>query len=1225
MDSVLRDTLLLVGDADSDRAQLCRIFSSTYNILEAGTAAQACMLVRQNKACVAAVLADVPGGSKEEISVLSELCDGEGEEIPLIFVVEAVGTGEREELAFALGAADVITKPYTVSGVLNRVGTMVDLYMHKNHLEHMVHEQSESIRHTNQLMTDALSTIIEYRSMEAGNHVQRLRRFTRVLLEEAQRSCPEYDLSDRKIELISRAAALHDVGKISVPDSVLNKPGRLTPEEFEIIKRHTVDGGRMIEKLTGIGDVEFLRYAYNIAVGHHERWDGKGYPDGIKGNKIPFCAQVVGIADAFDALTTERVYKPAYPGSEAIDMILNGECGAFSPKLLECLKHVRKEMIASANQYADGQMPAKENLAAPLPEDVGQGEGLDALELLQVKYQTLIHHSNDMVLEVDLDERQFYVVYNPLPDFESIMPGISYDEFLKRLFDIGVHPDDLEQLRDVNRNFNGGFFDNYQSRRNFRCRYYSAAQQEYVPYDITVHRVYTGEEKRRLLLVILHRVDAGETAVPNKSASVLESDLIGSGVRCREDGVLSIISCFGMLRLTGYTDSELNEVFDGQFIQLVVPEDRAAVRAACSRVTVDGRNQLEFRIRHKSGRILHVLDQYRSGGVDFKSSCLHMLIDVTHLYDAVERQKHQGELNRQVLELSGSITFDWDFIADRIACSPMWEERIGSPAVTEQFTKQMDVASHFHPDDLPFLKEQVLSMQNGARNASMEARIADRNGEYIWYRVRAKSVFDENGRLMRIIGYLSDIDSLKSKAISMQYLAESDALTGVRNKHFAQRAVEDYLKKREPDSLAALLVMDLDNFKQVNDTYGHLHGDNLLMQVGAALRKLFRADDVIGRIGGDEFIVLLKDIPNREMVTARCRLLLDTFELLFKKNVGNLPVSFSIGGVLVPDHGDSYDELFRRADFALYRAKDQGKNCYLLYGPEMKPTKRSLKGGRHTTLIDSDSRPGIADNSLAISAFNQLYESHDAAATISKILAQVGTQLNVSRVYIFENNDENTTCSNTFEWCNTDIVPQKENLQDVSYITDIPGWPDAFDESGLFYCTDVALVDEPYRSILEPQGIKSMLSCAIMDNDVFRGYVGFDECSVNRVWTKEQIELLRTISRLLAVFLLRRRAREQAQAQLTNIHHLLDHQDAWIYVINPDTCEIKFCNAKARQLVGEEIKCEGKRCYELFMHRSERCPGCPAANIRQTESQVSVMNSPRAGCEVRAGASLVDW
>ena len=334
MKSRMKDTLLLVGDTQSDRAELHNVFESLYNLLEAENVAQGMLLLEQNNLCIVAVLADIPLSREDGMQELGKLCDCSTQyNIPVVSLVTPTGTGQREEMAFLVGVADVVQKPYTMLSIQRRVQILVDLHLHQWHLEKLVEDQSNAIRNTNQSMVDTLSAIIEHRSTESGYHVLRIRRFTHILLQEVARCCPEYQLDDTAVDRISSAAALHDIGKISIPDGILNKPGPLTAEEFEVMKTHTTIGAQLTEQIGDIGDPMYLRYIYNICLHHHERWDGRGYPQGIKGNEIPICAQVVGLVDAYDALTTPRVYKDAFPHKKAVNMILNGECGVFSPQL----------------------------------------------------------------------------------------------------------------------------------------------------------------------------------------------------------------------------------------------------------------------------------------------------------------------------------------------------------------------------------------------------------------------------------------------------------------------------------------------------------------------------------------------------------------------------------------------------------------------------------------------------------------------------------------------------------------------------------------------------------------------------------------------------------------------------------------------------------------------------------------------------------------------------
>ena len=194
-------------------------------------------------------------------------------------------------------------------------------------------------------MIDALSSVVEFRSLETGEHIRRIKYFTRIMLKYLMKYFPKYNMTPELLDEIARASALHDIGKIGIPDAILLKPGRLTPEEFEIMKTHTTIGCDILEKFKDNQDSAFYRHCYDIVRYHHERWDGNGYPDHLAGDEIPISAQIVAIADVYDALVSTRVYKSAYANNIAYDMIMNGECGQFSPDVLECFALAKEDFF----------------------------------------------------------------------------------------------------------------------------------------------------------------------------------------------------------------------------------------------------------------------------------------------------------------------------------------------------------------------------------------------------------------------------------------------------------------------------------------------------------------------------------------------------------------------------------------------------------------------------------------------------------------------------------------------------------------------------------------------------------------------------------------------------------------------------------------------------------------------------------------------------------------
>ena len=331
--------LLIVDDVALNRLVLSELFREEYEMLEAENGEQALELIFRHVDDIAVILLDLLMPVMDGFEVLRQLNDsGIIKKVPVIMV-----TGETDDekalTGYQLGVSDMIAKPFNPEIVCRRVSNVVDLYAHKNHLEHKLQEQKailerqeKRLKETNMFLIDALSTTVEFRNFESGEHVKRIRELTKVLLESTK---DEYGLSDQKIEAISNASALHDIGKIAIPDSVLLKPGRLTNEEFDVMKTHTVRGCEILETLNYIPDREYYTYCYEICRHHHERWDGRGYPDGLAGDDISIWAQVAAVADVYDALTSDRVYKKAYPHEKAVQMILDGECGAFNPALLD--------------------------------------------------------------------------------------------------------------------------------------------------------------------------------------------------------------------------------------------------------------------------------------------------------------------------------------------------------------------------------------------------------------------------------------------------------------------------------------------------------------------------------------------------------------------------------------------------------------------------------------------------------------------------------------------------------------------------------------------------------------------------------------------------------------------------------------------------------------------------------------------------------------------------
>ena len=332
-----KQKILIVDDSEINRAMLKEILGEGYEYLEAENGLRAIEILRR-RTDIALVLLDLIMPEMDGFDVLRVMqCYAWQEEIPVI-VISAAEDTRSVERAYDMGVADYIRRPFERVMVLRRVKNALMLYAKQKRLTRLVTDQVYEKEHNGVLMISILSHVVEFRNSESGQHVLHIRTLTDLLLHQLVQKTDRYQLDESDISLISTASALHDIGKIMIPEEILNKPGRLTEEEYATIKTHTTEGARILKGLAIGQDEPLVKVAHAICRWHHERWDGGGYPDRLKGDEIPIAAQVVALADVYDALTSERCYKQSYSHEKAVDMILHGECGSFNPLLMECLK-----------------------------------------------------------------------------------------------------------------------------------------------------------------------------------------------------------------------------------------------------------------------------------------------------------------------------------------------------------------------------------------------------------------------------------------------------------------------------------------------------------------------------------------------------------------------------------------------------------------------------------------------------------------------------------------------------------------------------------------------------------------------------------------------------------------------------------------------------------------------------------------------------------------------
>ncbi|WP_448864845.1 diguanylate cyclase [Clostridium sp.] len=343
-----RYRILIVDDSEMNRRILSEMLKGEFEILEAENG-EACLdMLDRYETKISLILLDIVMPGMDGFGVLEYMNRNNLiRDIPVI-MISGEDSGETMKRAYEWGVSDYIKRPFDMEVVHRRVLNTIKLYAKQRRLVALVTNQIFEKEKNSRMLISVLSEIVEFRNGESGTHVLNINTLTTMILEQLVKKTDKYHLSWSDRMLIRTASSLHDIGKIGIDEKILNKPGPLTPEERKIMEKHTVIGADMIASLQMYEDEPLMKVAYQICRWHHERYDGKGYPDGLKGEEIPISAQVVALADVYDALTSERVYKKAYSHEETVQMICNGECGTFNPLLLECLceiqDHIKKEL-----------------------------------------------------------------------------------------------------------------------------------------------------------------------------------------------------------------------------------------------------------------------------------------------------------------------------------------------------------------------------------------------------------------------------------------------------------------------------------------------------------------------------------------------------------------------------------------------------------------------------------------------------------------------------------------------------------------------------------------------------------------------------------------------------------------------------------------------------------------------------------------------------------------
>lgn len=780
--------IMIVDDAEMNREILMAILGDEYEYVQAENGRQAIHILQQDMN-IDLMLLDINMPEMNGFQVLDRMNTFHWiNDIPVI-MISSEEKKDVIERAYILGAEDYIRRPFDAFIVRRRVQNILNLYANQKRLMQLVADQIYEKEENNNLLIGILSHVVEFRNSESGEHILHIRTATELLLRRLVQKTDEYHLSESDIVMITTASALHDIGKISIPESILNKPGKLTREEFSIIKTHTTIGADIINQMTTKMEKPLLRIAGEICRWHHERWDGHGYPDGLIGEQIPIAAQVVALADVYDALTSKRCYKEAYNHETALDMILAGECGAFNPLLLKCLQEIAPRLRMDA-QYDAGDYACRNEAGRLATEIMNKTEipssdrSQHMLESMQERMNFFASLKGGIQFDYDSVSRLVNVTNWDEPP--------QYRYTVKNVADIncfsGLSQRDFHRLKDA-------LDATTPEHREFSMSIMMPKGNEYEWCDLRVHSLWSDLSPEHYIGAVgqLVRPQEMPADIPNLDGLADSDTADGMAVKATVD--------------------QLRKIFD--IVRLVDPTANAVLE-----------------LDHNG--ILRKTDQHCAAFWETGGNCTNCI--------STRALAQKTMLNK--LEFTRT---DMYYVVSKYLCIN------GTPCVME-----------------------MLSKMN-------EGRWIDANGTR----------------------FLLD----KSRGESRKLF--QDPLTAT----YSRRYFETYLTHME--GMECVEIIDVNQFKQVNDTYGHPAGDVVLRDIAAAIQSCIRSSDILVRYGGDEFLLLFPKMSENDMAEKNKRIKEAVANIVYTE-YPTLHLSVSIGGVCGVH---PIMEAIRQADKQMYENK----------------------------------------------------------------------------------------------------------------------------------------------------------------------------------------------------------------------------------------------------------------------------------------------------------------
>lgn len=730
--------ILIVDDSEMNRDMLSDMLSDDYDIVEAADGEEALSILKERVYDIDLVLLDIIMPAVDGFGVLDVMKRYHWIDNTPVIMISSETSQSYIRKAFELGVTDYIIRPFDSFIIHKRVSNTLMLYRKQKKLLSALEEQVYENEKNNSMMINVLAHIVEFRNGESGMHVHHIKQLTSILLQNLIEKTDKYHLTENDILLISTASSLHDIGKISIDDKILNKPGRLTAEEFEVIKTHSVIGAEMLQDLHNTHNYPLFDKAYEICRWHHERYDGKGYPDGLKGEEIPISAQVTSLADVYDALTSNRCYKKAFSHEKAMEMILDGQCGAFNPVLLQCLKNCEKQILAEFSDSIDTTQDDRLLIRATeeLVENKISSDKIDFSAHLPIAARDRWNFFSDGSGEIQFE-------YDAILD---VLRLTKYGAKVLGLQELTMHPRGLKQGYLGAQNIQT-ILDAMQSEASLekpvvKIKKHISLNGPRRWYEIRIRTLWSNEENPKYTGILGRIIDINDS----------ELAIVRPEYRISENDDTEIRQ----------TISKLTQVFD--VVRLVDITDNEIVRSGC-----------------------------KPGNEEMINAC-------------------RGD-----------------------KCYAIWgkTQRCKNCVSSKAFEKHGQVSKLEFADDSIF---QIIS------------KYVEISGKPYVLEMIYK---DNDGVLLGAYGKTDFMDNIVNYNRQLYH----DALTGAYNRRYYEE------QAKSMRYIEAVAMLDANNFKGINDHYGHAAGDCLLKAVCESIKECIRSSDILIRLGGDEFVLLMANIP----------------------------------------------------------------------------------------------------------------------------------------------------------------------------------------------------------------------------------------------------------------------------------------------------------------------------------------------------------------------------